>query len=210
MKHIRRWVRLVLTGLWISMGLITVCNLWIVIHTKAGIGSDLQQVSPRPYGLVLGTSPKQLNGAASAFFGKRVAAAALLYQHGKVKKLILSGTHDRQYYNEPLAMKEALVKLGVPEEAITLDIEGTNTLASITRAKTVLGIQEMIIITQRFHGYRALYISRHCGINASVFAAGEAASSVFSRTLLRELLARVKALIDLHVLQKHRFNNDEL
>ena len=209
MAYVRAWIRTVVGGLLAWGGLVTVGNFWIIAHTQTAIYSDLHQVRPHKYGLVLGTSPKLRDGKDSAFFDQRIAAAALLYQHGKVKHLVLSGTHDRQYYNEPLAMKKALVKLGIPAAVITLDIEGTNTLAAIKRTKKILAIQEMTIITQRFHGYRALYISRHCDIPAWVFAADDASHFSFTRTSFRELLARVKALIDLHVLQKHLLDNDE-
>jgi len=205
----KTWIKAILGGLLVVVSLLITCNLWVILHTQTAIYSDLQQVGTSPYGLVLGTSPRRIDGTASPFFDKRIETAALLYRQGKVKHLVLSGTHDRQYYNEPLVMKNVLLKLGVPAAAITLDIEGTNTLASIGRAKTILGIQEMIIITQRFHGYRALYTSRQCGVKALVFAAGDAAHPIFTRNSFRELLARVKVLIDLHVLRKHHSNSYE-
>lgn len=202
----RAWTKAALGGLLILTGLLITCNLWVVICTQESIYDDLRKVHPGYYALVLGTSPKRIDGTASPFFNKRVEAAALLYHHGKVKHLVLSGTHDRQYYNEPLAMKSALVKLGVPAKAMTLDIEGDNTLASIKQAKTMLGMQEIIIITQRFHSYRASYISRHCGIKALVFTAGDTIHPIFTPNSFRELLARVKVLVDLHLLRKHRLN----
>ena len=200
------WVKATLGGLLALTSLLTACNLWVVVCTQDAIYSDLVQVSPSQYGLVLGTSPRHINGTASSFFDKRIEAASQLYHHGKVKHLILSGTHDRQYYNEPMAMKAALLKRGIPVEAITLDEKGDNTLASIKRAKTILGIQEMIIITQRFHSYRASYISHHCGVKAVVFTADDATHPIFARTSFREFLARVKGLIDLHVLRKHHLS----
>ncbi len=203
MTKLRLWVILILGGLLVLAGLVIVCSAWIIYRTQSAIYNDLQQVSPSTYGLVLGTSPKRTDGVASVFFNKRIEAAALLYKQGKVQYLILSGTHDRQYYNEPVAMQKALLKRGVPQEAILLDIEGNNTLASIKRAKKVFGLNKLTIITQRFHGYRAMYISHCCGVKAFVFAAENAGPFAITRTLIRELLARVKVLIDLHVLQKH-------
>ena len=204
MKHLLQvWTKTALGGLLVLLGLIIACNFWVIVHTQEGVYSDIQQVRAQVYGLVLGTSPKRVDGTASAFFNKRIEAAASLYQHGKVQLLVLSGTHDRQYYNEPIAMQTALVKLGVPKKAIILDMKGANTLASIKRVKALCGAHKLIIITQRFHGYRALYISRCCGINALVFVGKDAMPFALTRTLLRECLARVKALIDLHILQKH-------
>ena len=176
----------------------------MIAYTKKSIRSDIQQVDNQVHGLVLGTSPKCVDGTESAFFNERIKDAALLYQHGKVQYLVLSGTHDRQYYNEPMAMRKALAKLGVPEKAMILDVRGKNTLASIKRTKELFGVHQLTIITQRFHGYRALYISRYCGVSALVFTEKEPLPFVLTRTWLRECFARIKALIDIHVLQKHR------
>ncbi|MHA7877580.1 MAG: SanA/YdcF family protein [Bacteroidota bacterium] len=186
------------------MGLVIACNFWVIRHTQERVCSNIQQVYAQTYGLVLGTSPKRADGVASAFFNQRIAMASLLYQQGKVQQLILSGTRDRQYYNEPIAMQKALINLGVPEKRMILDIEGENTLASIKRVKKICGAKQLIIITQRFHAYRALYISQYCGISALVFVEEGTTSFSLHRTWLRECLARVKALIDLHILQKHR------
>ena len=204
MMHFQVWKKTTLGVLIILLGLVFACNYWIITHTQDSIYSDIQKVNVQVYGLVLGTSPKRVDGTSSAFFNKRMEAASLLYRHGKVQYLILSGTRDRQYYNEPIAMQAALVKLGVPKEATILDMQGNNTLESIKNAKALYGINKLTIITQHFHGYRALYISQHYGINALVFMEETAIPFALTRTWLRECLARVKVLIDLHKLQKHR------
>jgi SanA protein len=204
MMHLQVWKKTTLDVLVVLLGLLLACNCWIITHTQEAIYSDIQQVNAQVYGLVLGTSPKCVDGTSSAFFNKRMETAALLYLHNKVQYLILSGTYDRQYYNEPIAMQAALEKLGVPKRATILDMQGKNTLESIKNAKAIYGVNKLTIITQHFHGYRALYISQHCGINALVFMEEPAIPFALTRTWLRECLARVKALIDLHVLQKHR------
>ena len=204
MTHFRLWTNALLIRLLALLGLIAACNFWMIARTQQNVYSDIQQVRSQVYGLVLGTSPKRVDGTENAFFNKRIEAAALLYKNGKVQYLILSGTHDRQYYNEPIAMRKALTRLGIPKKAMILDTKGKNTLTSIKRAKKLCGAHPLTIITQRFHGYRALYISRYCGISALAFVGEGPIPFALNRTWLREYLARVKALIDLHVLQKHR------
>ncbi len=178
--------------------------MWVIVHTQEHVHSNIQQIHSQTYGLVLGTSPTRTDGTASMFFNKRIEKAFLLYQRGKVQYLILSGAHDRRYYNEPMVMQKALIKLGVPKKALILDIRGNNTLESLKRAKAICRAYPLIIITQRFHAYRALYISRYCGIPALVFVEEDETSFDLHRTWLRECLARVKVLIDLHILQKHQ------
>ena len=116
--------------------------------------------------LVLGTSHRTTKGDPNPFFEKRIETAADLYHKGKIDHLILSGDNRTIYYNEPMAMLKALLKKGVPASAITLDYAGLRTLDSIVRCKMIFGQNKFIIITQPFHSYRALFISKYHDINA--------------------------------------------
>ena len=98
-------------------------------------------------------------GSPNPFFEKRIETAAELYRIGKIDHFILSGDNRSMYYNEPMAMLKALLKKGVPASAITLDYAGLRTLDSIVRCKQIFGQNKIIIITQPFHSYRALFIS---------------------------------------------------
>lgn len=202
-KHLFLWKGSLLTGLVLSLTVAIMSNILITQYSHLPVCKELHQVPNTCYALVLGTSPQMMNGDKSFFFESRVAAAAQLYHNKKVQYLLLSGGHDRQYYNEPLAMQQALSKLGVPTEAMILDIEGYNTLASVIRAKAVFNISAPIIVTQEFYGYRALYFSEQCGLQATLFVA-PGAPPLLSRAWLREITARIKALIDLHLLKKHQ------
>gem|GEM_PF-4345032 len=97
--------------------------------------------------------------------------AAELYKQGKIVHFIVSGDNRTRYYNEPLEMQKALVKLGVPIAAITLDYAGLRTLDSIVRCKEIFGQDNITIITQPFHSYRALFISDYYDVNAVALVA---------------------------------------
>jgi SanA protein len=151
--------------------------------------------------LVLGTSHRTVKGKPNPFFEKRMETAALLYHEGKVSHFILSGDNRTQYYNEPMAMKRALTRRGVPENVITLDYAGLRTLDSIVRSKAVFGQEKIIIITQPFHCYRALFISNFYDIDAIAMEAGEPDFEETPSVRIREYFARAKAVLDLYVLQ---------
>jgi SanA protein len=103
-------------------------------------------------------------------------------------------------------MKDALVKRGVPADRVVLDHAGFSTLDSVVRAKKVFGLSELCVITQRDHAQRALYIAQTQGISAVAYPAKDVSVRQGLRTRLREALARVRTLLDLHVLgRKPRF-----
>ncbi|MCX2744348.1 YdcF family protein [Mangrovivirga sp. M17] len=151
-------------------------------------------------GLVLGTSKFLIQGGENPFFNKRIKAAADLYHSGKVKHLIVSGDNKYQSYNEPRYMYQALIEKGVPHKAITFDFAGFRTLDSVVRARKIFGQDSIVIITQEFHAYRALQISKKYNIKAQAFAAEEVPlkESFFVRS--REVLARTAMYADLYIL----------
>jgi SanA protein len=182
-------------------GLLIVANLWVVRSTSSGIFSNYSEIPSNPVGLVLGTSSRRTDGSPNPFFHNRMAAAAQLYRLGKIGHIIVSGDNRSRFYNEPLEMKNALVKLGVPETSITLDYAGLRTLDSVVRSKEIFGQDHITIITQPFHSYRALFISRFYHIEAVALVAEEPADEPAVSVYVREYFARAKAVLDLYVLK---------
>jgi len=151
-------------------------------------------------GLVLGTVPTLRDGRPNAFFTRRVEAAAELYAAGRVTGLLISGDHGRASYNEPQAFVDALVARGVPREHLTCDYAGFRTLDSVVRAREVFGQQRVVVISQRFHVERALYLAAAHGIDAVGFAARDVSGASGGRVRLRETAARAAAWLDVSVL----------
>jgi SanA protein len=172
-----------------------------VRSTKNSVFSDINKIPHHRIALVLGTSHKTSKGDPNPFFEKRIETAAALYKKGKIDHLILSGDNRTIYYNEPMAMLKALLKKDVPASAITLDYAGLRTLDSIVRCKEIFGQNKFIIITQPFHSYRALFISRYHHINAIAMVAEEPDFEYSFKVRIREYLARTKAVLDLYILK---------
>ncbi len=179
--------------------IISVCNIWIVSSTEDKVYSDLKLLPDHRMGLVLGTSHRSVGGGPNPFFQNRIETAATLYSMGKIDHFILSGDNSSLYYNEPLEMQKALIKKGVPASAITLDYAGLRTLDSIVRSKKIFGQNKITIITQPFHSYRALFISRYYDIDAVAMVAEEPDLDRTFKVRLREYLARTKAVLDLYI-----------
>lgn len=202
MSVVMRWLkRIVFVALALFIFLIVASNLWIVQSTSPDVFTDIKELPDRKVALVLGTSNKTIRGAVNPYFQKRMETAAWLYKMGKVDHLIVSGDNRSMYYNEPMEMRKALIKLGVVQSAITLDYAGLRTLDSVVRCKEIFGQSRIIIITQPFHSYRALFISNYYGMDAVAMVADEPSVEDSFKIRLREYFARTKAILDLYVLK---------
>lgn len=176
--------------------LMILANIWVFSLTNGRTYTKISKIPPREYALVLGTSPKMKSGAANPYFLKRMDAASLLYHHGKIKKIIVSGEKSKGY-DEPKAMKNYLIREeGVPENIIIEDTQGFNTHKSITRAKEVFKAENVIIVSQGFHNLRALFFARNNQMNALGFDAQDVSKpESYYRNQFREFLARDLAVL---------------
>ena len=197
---VRRLKRLAKAALWLLFGVtiaVLVCNFWVVYSTKKAIFFNVNTLPSNDYALVLGTNRFVAKGRENLFFTYRMEATSRLYKEGKIKYIILSGNNDSEYYNEPEDMKRVLLGMGIPAEVMTLDFAGFRTFDSVVRAKDVFKKKKLTIISQNFHNARALYICKHQGLEAVAFAAQDVPGGYPLKTLLREYMARPKAMIDL-------------
>jgi SanA protein len=178
---------------------VLVSNIWVVTSTRDRIVTSIDQIPQNSVALVLGTSNKLVNGSPNPYFLERIQLAADLYHQGKISHFILSGDNRSKYYNEPIEMRKALIKQGVPDSLITLDFAGLRTLDSIVRSKEIFGQTKILIVTQSFHCYRALFISKFYGIDAVTLLDSPADPHESLKITIREWFARAKAVADLYI-----------
>ena len=176
------------------------CNLWVVISTDDDVFDAVEKIESNTVGIVLGTSKKVAPNQANLHFEHRLEAAAKLYHAGKVQHLLVSGDRDSEYYNEPRDMTKKLMELGVPSNAITADNAGYRTFDSVVRARRVFGLRRMTVISDDFHVARALFIAKKEGIDAIALRSESVALKLSFKARAREYLARVKAVLDLYIL----------
>lgn len=193
----------IFTAVFAVIVLLIACNVWVIMSTTSQVYEELREIPEHKVALVLGTSKRFADGRPNTYFKNRIAAAARLYKEGKVKHLILSGDNRTQYYNEPRDMKQALLARGIPDSAITLDYAGLRTLDSMVRSKKIFGQDRLIVVTQKFHSYRAVFIGEYYDIKTTAYAAEELPFRESLNILFREFLARPMAVLDLYVLRKN-------
>ncbi len=175
-------------------------NAWVIQAGSHGIVNRPSRLPAWHVALVLGTSPYLRGGHRNAFFTERIFTAAELYNSGQVQQVLVSGANPSPYYNEPRRMYQALVAWGVPGNAITLDFAGFRTLDSVIRAHRIFGLRRAIVITQKFHAYRAVFLANRVGLQAVAFVPPRARRGQSFWVAAREYLARVKAVLDVYVL----------
>lgn len=189
---------------------IIICDQTIKKNASSGIYTEISDIPSNNVGLLLGTSPKLKNGNNNLYFDYRINAAAELYKAGKLNYILISGDNRKENYNEPEEMKKALIQKGVLEQSIYLDYAGFRTLDSVVRAKEVFGLNQLTIISQRFHNERAIYLAEKSGMNAIGFNAKDVDAYAGLKTNIRELFARVKMFIDLAINKQPHFLGEKI
>lgn len=141
------------------------------------------------------------DGSPTAVLKDRVNTAAQLYQQGRVDKLLMSGDNRFVNYNEPEGMRQYALSLGIPDEDIVLDYAGRRTYDTCYRAKAIFQVETAIVVTQRFHLPRALFLCNALGVDSD----GVEANTLYIRKVyrfiwgVRELLATVQSVWDVYV-----------
>lgn len=162
---------------------------------------NVQKVPSKKAALLLGTAKYIAKGKKNYFYTYRIQAATKLWKAGKVKAIVVSGDNGSKYYDETTTMYKDLIKAGIPAKYITKDYAGFRTLDSVVRAEAIFDLKDYIIISQKFHLERALFIAKAKGQKALGFVAKDIPGTAAAyRMKAREYLARAKAFLDVYVL----------
>lgn len=135
------------------------------------------------------------DGSPSPMLQDRLDTGLTLYQAGAAEKILVSGDHGREAYDEVNVMKEYLVEAGVPAEDIFMDHAGFSTYESMYRAKDVFQVQSMLVVTQEYHLYRSLYVAEQLGMEAYGVGADPRQYAGQVVRECREVLARAKDVL---------------
>jgi len=192
----------IVAGILICVGglFIAIANLVILQLASGRLYHSVRAVPFNQTALVLGTNRTLSDGRPNPYYGDRIAAAARLYEAGKVRRLIVSGGIEPSGQSQAAAMKRDLEKKGVPAQAITTDPAGFRTLDSVLRAHDVYGLGRFTVVTQRFHASRAVAIARRHGLDAIAYCTPNPPGGNAFRVEAREVFARARAFLDLYLL----------
>lgn len=132
------------------------------------------------------------DGRPSDMLADRVACGVALYENGTSPKLLMSGDHGRADYDEVNVMRNAAVQAGLPVDDVFMDHAGFSTYESMYRAKNVFGCSRVVIATQTYHLYRALYSAHALGVDAIGVASDYRSYGKQTWYDVREIPARTK------------------
>lgn len=198
-KSCLRWIMI---SVLLVLSALVGANWFLLAVTEADIQTELKQVEGRSVAVVFGTARYLRGGGLNPHYTGRIDAAVDLYHSGKVGHLLVSGDNAHPSYNEPRRMFQDLVRAGVPAEAITLDFAGFSTFDTLVRAQRVFGVDDAILVTQRWHLPRALFIARFLGLNSTGYTATDPGLRSSLKVRSREALARLATLGDLYLWQR--------
>ncbi|MDQ0592503.1 SanA protein [Chryseobacterium ginsenosidimutans] len=185
-------------------------NYSIKKDSDAYTSYNISDIPKTKTALLLGTSKNLDSRNPNAYFYNRIQATADLYKSGKVQYIIVSGDNSRKDYNEPEDMQLALMEYGIPQDHIFLDFAGFRTLDSVVRAKEIFGQQKIVIISQKFHNERAVFLAKKNGIDAFGFNAEDVNKYAGLKTNTREYLAKAKAYLDLLLGVEPKFGGEKI
>jgi SanA protein len=142
------------------------------------------------------------DGNLSLMLKDRLMTGYELFQDCKAPKIIVSGDHGQKDYDEVNAMKNFLKKMNVPSEDIFMDHAGFSTYESLYRARDIFKVKKVIVVTQRYHLMRALFIARELGLEAiGVASDRHIYHTVMLKSEIREIAARNKDFLTSKILK---------
>jgi SanA protein len=185
-------------------------NYSIRKESSAFVSYNISDVPETKVALLLGTGKNLNNGMPNAYFYNRIQAAIDLYKSGKIRYIIVSGDNSTKDYNEPEDMQLTLIKYGIPKDRIVMDHAGFRTLDSVVRAKEIFGQSKLVIISQKFHNERAVFLAKKNGIEAFGYNANDVNKYAGLKTNLREYLAKTKVYWDLLFGVQPKFGGEKI
>ncbi len=189
---------------------IIIADILIQVNSNKYIYSNIEELPNKRVGLLLGTSKYFKDGSQNLYFKYRIEATYKLFALGKIERILISGDNSKSYYNEPIDMKKALVKKGIPDSIIYLDFAGFRTYDSIIRANKIFGLTSYTVISQQYHNQRAIFIANQLGHKAIAFNAKNVNTNLQIGQYFREKLARVKVFIDFIIGTQPKFLGEKI
>ncbi|MDR2687079.1 MAG: YdcF family protein [Oscillospiraceae bacterium] len=192
----RKWARLAALALCLALCFGLACasvNVYMARAESPRILPPEQAAAMEGIDCVLVLGAKVMpSGAPSHMLEDRCRRAVALYGAGAAPVLLMSGDHGQWEYDEVTCMKQYAVDHGVPSGAVFMDHAGFSTYDSMYRARDVFGAKKILIVTQRYHLFRALYIARRLGLEAYGVSCDYRAYATQTKNSLREAAARCK------------------
>lgn len=198
---------LMLVGVVSAVGI----DLAVRLNTEASIVSieEAENLEDVDYILVLGAGIMD-DGTPSPMLKERLDEGIELYKRGVCSKIIMSGDHEKTDHDEVNAMKDYASKQGIPSKDIYMDHAGLSTYDSVYRAKEIFNAQKIVVVTQKYHLYRAIHIAKSLGLESHGVDATKTTYSGQAYRETREFLARIKDFLKCMIKPESTYKGDAI
>ncbi|OFW58883.1 MAG: hypothetical protein A2133_02340 [Actinobacteria bacterium RBG_16_64_13] len=193
------WSLIAVGILVVLVGLAVVIPNLIVTRSAADHIQQSPEEAPHAQAAIVLGARVYPDGTPSPMLADRLETGVALYKLGKVDKILISGDHGQTTYDEVNVMLHYVLARGVPDEDVFTDHAGFDTYDTMYRARDVFEVASALIVTQEFHLARAVYTARALGLEATGVVADTQPYADEGRNAAREVLARVKAILQLHI-----------
>ncbi len=209
MKKLLKVLLVLLISLLFLVGIMTIIiNVHIIKVTKNYIIAEDKAVNNSYDCIVILGASVHSDGTPSKMLEDRLEEGLILYFAKASNKLLMSGDHEKQDYDEVNTMKKYAIENGVDSSDIFMDHAGLSTYDSMYRLKHIYNVNKVLIVSQEYHLYRAVYIARKLGIDAyGVKAADKNYSGQLYRDI-REIIARVKDYFKVKISPESTYTGD--
>lgn len=209
-RKIRKMLTIPIVLVLLAAAVVLIPDLIVVGSTKKKIVSadEAAKVENADCIVVLGAGVR--NGKPTPMLRDRLLTAISLYESGAAGKIIMSGDHGREDYDEVNIMKAFAVECGVPDSDVFMDHAGFSTYDTVYRAKAVFEADNIILVSQKYHLYRALYIAKRLGVTAVGVSADLNPYGGQTARDLREIAARDKDFFQCIYLPKPTYLGDTI
>ena len=184
MKHIFRLLGIIVL-------ILLIINFYVILTTSKKI-IEKDNIKADNYDCIIVLGAGIRNKKPSPMLEDRLSVAADLYNKGIAKKILVSGDHEYNDYDEVNVMKNYLKEQGIPSEDIFMDHAGLSTYDSIYRAKKIFKVNKAVIVTQKYHLYRSLYIAQNISLSSRGVSATKRRYIGQTKRDIREFAARIK------------------
>ncbi|MGE8427091.1 MAG: SanA/YdcF family protein [Sphingobacterium sp.] len=194
MKKIKRFVLVVVVLCVVALVVVVITNRNVTAKTDSVIFTELKDVPRAKVAIIFGAG---INGdQPSRYLKDRLDAGISLYKNHKVDKILLSGDNGRDEYDELSVMKLYCQKNGIDTTKIYIDYAGFDSYSTMYRAKYIFNMDTAILVSQKYHLNRCVYLGDKLGIKSFGYSADRGVYPGYKYYALREKLSVMKAVLD--------------
>ena len=203
-KHFKKLIVLAIIGLMLVLSV----NFYVKSLTNVLIYNSLNQVPNENVGIIFGAGI--IGDKPSKYLKDRLDKGIELYNSNKINKILISGDNGSDEHDELTVMKKYCFEKGVDSTKIYIDYAGFDTYSTMYRAKNIFKIKSAVLISQKYHLNRALYIGNRLNIKSIGFSANEGEYRNYSYVCFREYFSTFKAVLDIIRNRKPKFLGNEI